>query len=136
MNIYIIDASVILRWFDREARATQHKLNEILNEQENHAASLHSTSFIILEVANGLRYSYKNDIDIEDYLNKFIDLPITLHQVDSSHMRQITKLALKLHTTVYDTSYHFLAHLMGGTFFTCDAEYYKKAHSLGSIELL
>jgi predicted nucleic acid-binding protein len=89
-----------------------------------------------LEVANGLRFTL-NDSEIgRKIFADFSRLPLEYFDLKPNQIKEILNLAYRVEATVYDTSYHFLARLLGGELLTCDREYFEKAQSLGSINFV
>jgi len=87
------------------------------------------------EVANALRFNIKDPtLAIKTY-EVFSRLPIDITPLSAGQLGEALVASYRFATTLYDTSYHLLAKLMGATFITCDREYFKKADSWGSIEL-
>jgi predicted nucleic acid-binding protein len=97
-------------------------------------AELFATAFFRHEVANGLRFSDKDKWEILGIWEKFMKLPITCIETERNLLGSIANLSRKLNTTVYDTSYHYLAMMFDGIFLTRDRSYYNKAKKLGNIE--
>jgi predicted nucleic acid-binding protein len=90
---------------------------------------------LTIEVANGLRFGISDPTGAQPILAKFFEIPIHYFFLTPEQTSEIVSLSYGLSTTVYDTSYHFLARLLGATFITCDRAYYQKAKALGNIEL-
>ena len=136
MNIYIMDASVILTSLFEQKKTIFNQYTSFMHEVKKEKAVLHAPSFLTLEVANGLRYASDGLQYALEVYEKFSLLPIRFFSFSQIHVQDIIRLAIQNKSTVYDTSYHFLAQLLGGIFITCDKEYYKKAHHMGDIRLL
>ena len=136
MKTYVLDASVIISFLLEKNPRLEKKVIKILKEVKRGKARLYSSPLLPLEVGNGLRYSLADEQLAAEALEKFLDLPINFFSFTSPHYSKILKLSYLLKTSFYDTSYHFLAQLLKGVFLTCDQEYFKKAKSLGKIELL
>jgi len=133
MKKYVFDASVLLRAIlDKEEKAAR-KVKEIFSEVGSKKAEAYSSSFLVLEFANGVRFSLNDSSYALLVWERFAELPINFFSFNQNHLQEILKLSYQLNTTVYDTSYHFLAKLLGGTFVTCDKQYYQKAKKLGDI---
>jgi len=136
MNFYILDASVVLTFLSEGKPSTVRNFQKILKETKDGKAKLCSTHLLPLEVANGLRFSLTDEELADETFEKLFNLPIDLITFSSPQLAKILKLSYRLKTSVYDTSYHFLAKLLPGTFLTSDATYFQKAKELGHIELL
>lgn len=136
MKIYSLDASVILFFFREKESLVAQRVKNILREVKQNKANLYSHQFLFLELANGLRYSCKKQEDALIIYTQIGHLPVKAFELSHKHIQEVIKLSYQLNTTVYDTSYHYLAKILGGIFLTCDKEYYKKARKISDIELL
>lgn len=127
MKQYVIDASIVVGVILAQSPYSLKKLKEY---------RVHSVSLLPAEVANAIRFQLKDKLDGKTALGKFLKLPIELHTLDLRQMPNILEMSYSLHTTVYDTCYHYLAMELGIIFLTADRQYYQKAKKLGSIELV
>lgn len=136
MKLYVLDASVVLTYLLGRSSTVKNKLSKVLHQVKNGKVKLHSTYLLPLEIGNGLRYSLTEKSLANEVLQKFLNLPIEFFVFSPAHLTKILQLSYLFETSVYDTSYHFLAKLLKGVFLTCDAEYFKKAKKFGNIKLL
>lgn len=134
MKIYILDASVVLNFLLREDSLTEKKFINLLQKAKSKKIKLYSSYLLPLEVGNGLRYTLTDEELAQEALEKFLNLPIEFFVFKPLHYGKIIELSYQLKTSFYDTSYHFLAKLLKGTFLTADNQYFKKAQRLGNIE--
>jgi predicted nucleic acid-binding protein len=133
MKKYVIDASLIVSSLLKTHPKAAVELEKLLLKLKTKEIELYSTSFIDYEVANGLRFTLGDLKKSLGFLERFSKIPIKLFSFSQNHLQEILKLSYQLNTTIYDTSYHFLAKLLGGTFVTCDKQYFNKAKKLGDI---
>ena len=136
MKTYVLDASVLLTGLLNERENVANKLQGLLRHVEKKQVQIYSSSLLPLEVANGLRYTIRDNNLGQETFEKFGELPINYFYFKTEHIQKALDLSYELKTSVYDTSYHVLAKLISGTLLTCDREYYLKAKDFGSIELL
>lgn len=136
MIFYVLDASVVLTFLSEERPSVSRKFRKILKEAKNGRAKLGSTHLLPLEIGNGLRFSLTDEELAGETFKKLFNLPIDLVTFSFPQLEKILGLSYHFKTSVYDTSYHFLAKLQKGTFLTCDTKYFKKAKDFGHIELL
>lgn len=135
--LYIVDASVILKWFfveeDRDAHRAALSLRQDFFHQD---ISLEIPHYALAETANifGTYLSRHETLfnlsTLFDY--RFVEHPISL---------EMASLAVELMkkfpgVSFYDTGYHALALHHGGVFITADEKYYRKTHREGAIMLL
>ena len=110
-------------------------LKHILKKVMEGEVILISSKLLDFEVANALRFGTKYKEKSLDVWNDFVSLPIKKYVLTKKEFAEVIRHSYLNNTTVYDTSYHLLAISKGAKFLTCDSEYFKKAESLGSIEL-
>jgi|SRR3989339_1225139 len=136
MKRYVIDASVVLVGILESRKGLVEKTRSLFLMAKEDGCELISSQFLKIEVSNGIRFNERDVDKANRLLNGFFNLPINFVSLSKSLYEQSLSSSYKLGTTVYDTSYHILAKAQGATFLTCDEEYYKKAKSIGDIELL
>lgn len=136
MRVYVLDASVILTFLLGKNRSAEKKFIKFLNQVRNGKAKFQSGYLLPLEIANGLRYSLADENLAIEVFQKFSALPIDYFSFSSAQLTRILQLSYLFKASFYDTSYHFLAKLLKGTFLTCDARYFKKAKGYGHIEIM
>lgn len=136
MKTYVFDASVVLGFLLNESILLRRNIEKIVREVDLGKAAIFSSPLINLEVANGLRFRLVNKLEAVSGYERFLDLGLTVYTPDSKGVEQIILMAFEVNATVYDCFYHFVANELGGTFLTCDKEYFKKAKKLGGIEFV
>lgn len=136
MNIYILDASVILSFLLSESKTVAHNIQLLLKEAQQNKNKLYSSCLLRLEVGNGLRYTIKEPEISKNAFSKFLVLPITYFDLTTIHYQKTLTLSYQLKTSFYDTSYHVLAQILSGIFLTCDNKYYQRAKNIGGIKFL
>lgn len=136
MNTYVLDASVVVSLLLGKSNRAATETKRILKEAEKNQTKTYSLPLLIFEVGNSLRYALNDTLIADEPFQQFLDLPISYFELEEGHHLQILKQSYSLKTSFYDTSYHFLAQLLNGTFLTADQGYFKKARNLGSIELV
>ncbi|SRR3990172_5139130 len=136
MKRYVVDASVILVGLLESRKSLVESVRDIFSSATAGEIELISSKFLIMEVANGIRFNERDVAKAQKFFKGFLDLHIRLISLSKTSQKESLFLSYKLGTTVYDTSYHVLAKAQSATFLTCDEEYYKKAKGLGDIELL
>lgn len=135
MKIYVVDASILLTALLEKSETVSRKVKEIFKAVRAKKTKIYSSNLLPLEMANGLRFTIKDRKLAGETFRKFSALPIIFFNLKIEHLGKVLELAYRQGTSVYDTSYHFLAKMLMGTFLTCDRKYYEKAKGLKSIEL-
>ena len=136
MNCFVLDASFILSAILEYRLDASKKIKDIYKQADHGKTEIYSIPLLPLEVANGLRFQLRDEKKALLFLEKFSGLSIRYLSSTPNQVSEILTLSYKLQTTVYDTSYHFLAIVLDGIFLTCDREYFHKAKKLGFIELV
>ena len=136
MKKYVVDASVVLTGILENQKTVVDEVREYFVQAEGNKLELYSSSFLKMEVCNGLRFNEKDLSKSTKLLSVFFKLPIKFIDFNHALYEESLSTSYKLNATVYDTSYHILAKAHNAVFLTCDEEYYKKAKGLGDIELI
>ena len=131
----VVDASVILKFLLHENAEVANKFEGLLTKAQEEKIEILSHPLMILEVANGLRFTLKDQAQARETLKIVLRLPFKILPLTEIQQEKTLEMSFGLGTTVYDTSYHILAKSHGAVFITCDREYFKKAKQLKDIEL-
>lgn len=133
---YILDASIIVTAFLQKEEKVDLFFKKIVQQLKDKKIEVYSTSFLYYEVANALRFAIKDEKKSLKFFNRIAYMPIKEFQLDPMQLEEVIRLSYELQTTIYDTSYHYLAQLLNGIFVTCDKAYYQKAKHLGHIMII
>lgn len=136
MKIYVLDASVIVSVILKENKEATKLVNGIKTEIKNNKAKIVVPSFLLLELSNALRFRIVNKDKAADAFLSFFKIQVSLENFTVEQVKEIQGKAYEMGTTVYDTSYHYLAKMLDGTFTTCDRNYFAKAKLWGNIKLI
>lgn len=128
----IIDASVFLTDIIGKSEQIEKKLRHILHDE---TSAVYILPFTLVEFANGIRFSTRDISVAKQALKRYTALALPVVPITHGDVNAIVGLSYRLNTTIYDTAYHYVALMHEGVFITCDRSYYKKASSLGHIEL-
>lgn len=133
MNTVIVsDASVLLTALFGTNDRVATKLDRLLHDK---TSTVHILPFTVIEFANGVRFSTRDMPTATRTFERFTALALPVLELTPPDIHAIVDLSYRLDTTIYDTSYHYVALMHEGIFVTCDKGYYKKASQLGHIEL-
>lgn len=136
MKTYLLDASVLLISLLEKDTKRAGKAEEVFRASKKGHLKLCVLPLTVFEVANGLRFSLKDQTLAGEILNKYQQLTLEVIPLNASVMTEALRLSYSLKATVYDASYHVAAKTLGAIFLTGDSQYYAAAKSLGNIELL
>lgn len=122
MTAYVLDASVIVKWFVPEAHSESAlRLKEV-------DARLHAPAFLTLEIGNVLakkrRRGELTAQDVEDIWRAFRRAPIRRH-ADETLVLAAFDLAHHTKQSVYDSLYLALAMKLGLPCVTADRKFYQ-----------
>lgn len=135
MEIYVPDASVILKWaIGLENESDQGKAIHILHAWVDNKIEIILPKLWVFEVGNFIGRVTPN-LALEK-METLLDFHFKTRKLDKETCKLIFELMSDLSISFYDASYHALAQKMGGIFITADKKYYQKAKVKGSIELL
>lgn len=133
-NLYIVDASVILKWFlknENDAEIALKVRNDYAAKRVDLAVPTHS----FYEVMNTL--GMKAPDDALTFLSQLYILRLEEYNLGIEIASKAQELMNKFKgVTFYDAVYHALAIKLGGTFITADNKYFEKTKSARHIKLL
>ena len=135
MEIFVPDASVILKWtIGLESEPDQEEAINILDAWVAGKSEIALPEVWAFEVGNFLgRVAPDSALEKMEML---LDFRFRTRELDREICKLVFDLMKDLSVSFYDASYHALAIEIGGVFITADNRYYDKAKSLGNIELL
>lgn len=122
MTGYVLDASVMMKWFVPEAHSESAlRLKEM-------DVRLHAPAFLALEVGNVLAKKRRRDelsqAEAEDIWRAFRQAPIHRH-ADDPLVLAAFDLAYQTRTSLYDNLYLALGAKLGIPFLTADRTFYR-----------
>lgn len=134
-RIYIIDASVILKWFLEETDF-QEEAFALRDAYHQGKITLEIPQYTMAEIMNTLGRKLSHDIALA-YFSRLLFLNI-LENYLSPEIASLAIMLMKKFPDIsfYDAGYHALAFHIGATLITADEKYYKKTHRAGNIMLL
>jgi len=133
--MYVLDASVILKWFlEEEDSSVALRLRQYYISG---ASKLALPDLILYEVGNALRYDKKfSRSAASEAILSLVDLGIDIIVPTVSLIEGALKVAYENKVTVYDAVYVSLAQEMSYNLITADTKLYGKVKNLGCVKLL
>lgn len=130
---YVIDASVILKWFSQSGENDLDKAVQLREDFGERKIDLYVPELLIYEIANVLRYKniFKEDI-IHKAISSIYEMDILL-PVNPGVINRAVTIARKYRITVYDSSYLSFAQSLGCHLITADKKLYQKIKELPGI---
>ncbi len=137
MKTIVVDASVVLRSILPTTNPTKvpNELPKLFRQVKTGGTEVVSVPFLMIEIANGLRFHWPEAENAQVSMKKALKLPIRTVPLTGEQIQDALELSYELGATVYDACYHLIARLYNGTFITCDRAYFQKAKAIGNIEL-
>ena len=136
MNLYVIDASVAVKWFIADATAetdVDRALQLLGSAQRDEARFLQPPHWVSEVTAVLVRLAPKT---VSSSVEALMALAFVKTANDVGYYQRAISLALKLDHHLFDTLYHAVALEEKATLITADRKYYDKAKRLGSILML
>lgn len=132
--LYVIDASVLIKWFIIEVEDRQQAL-KIKEDHVNKIIQLVMPSACLYETLNTL--GRKTPAMAPLILSEILMLNIEEYHLNLENSCRALSIMQKFSgVSFYDASYHAIAIENNGIFVTADENYYKKTKSLKHIKLL
>ena len=139
---YVLDASVIVKWFLFHQEADRDKALALRDLHVSGRSTIYIPQLAFLEVLNAIRFSAKADEeDGETALEALQDLNLEAKSADGDLLRKTNAIAWAYKITIYDALYVALAEQVGYPLITADEVMVKKlkGHSivvpLGELEV-
>lgn len=132
---YVVDASVIVKWFFNEAEDQSQAL-AIKDDCLEKRIELGVPHYTLAEILNFFGRNSKSDTAISCF-SLFLTFGVEIYPVTL----ELASMALQIMSdygtqTFYDAGYHALALQSRGIFVTADKKYVTKTHKEGGIMLL
>lgn len=133
--MYVLDASVILKWFIEENDS--EKARAILNRYIKGDFIIVVPDFLLYEVANVLKYSGAfTEKEIIEAVTSLYDLDIKIISSLPDVIKTMIKLTFQKGITSYDAIYLALAIELQVPFITADVRLYQKVSDIKFVKLL
>jgi predicted nucleic acid-binding protein len=134
-NLYVPDASVILKWvFDTPEEADRDAALILLNNWVAGECEFVLPSLWLFEVGNIIGRNIP--VKAADIMALLIDYRITEAPITAAIANRTLAIMSECRVTFYDAVYHAIAFERRGTLVTADAAYMKRAGKLGHAVLL
>lgn len=134
-SLYIIDASVILKWFFEEGKFQTEAL-ALQYDFFKKMVTLEVPHYALAEILNTLGRSLPREKALAVF-GMILTYRITEHHI-TLEVASLAIALMKKFTGIsfYDAGYHALALQQGATFITADERYFDKTHQQGHVMLL
>ena len=134
-NMYVLDASVLIKWFSDE-KFTDIAL-KLRDDFFQGNTELVVPDLLLYEVSNALRYNPSFDEnDVVEAVDSLHDMGIDTIIPTGDVIRSAINLAFTHDVTIYDAFYAALADEIDFTLITADAKFYQKTDNLSFIKFI
>jgi predicted nucleic acid-binding protein len=134
--VYVIDASLVLKWFCEHDEEDLEKARLLRNKYLNFEIELVCPELLIYEVCNVLRYKkILNDYLLEEAILSIYNMDF-LYSATENIMQQSVKFAKKYDITVYDATYLGFSNHYNALFITADKKLYRLIKENSNVILL
>jgi predicted nucleic acid-binding protein len=129
----VLDASVVLKWFVKEADSDQAlKLRE---EFYAGGREIVVPDLLLFEIANALRFNPSfSSREISDSLDTLLGMGIEIITPTLSLLSKTVELAREFDLTCYDATYIALAEELGFEFLTADEKLFRKIEKSSNLK--
>lgn len=108
--LFVLDASVIVKWFSKYKEKDLEQALEILEKYKSGRLQAIVPDLLIYELANALRYNPQFDNkDVKKSIKALIDLGITIIIFEDKTVQKAIDVSFQHNITVYDAVYYALA---------------------------
>ncbi len=131
-KIYVVDASVIVKWFVEEKYSREASL--IRNAYVDGLIDIAVPSLIYYEVLNILKYSGAfGEEELREIARILDDYQFNVYELTGIYAEKTIEYSIRKGVTIYDASYVALADVLDTTLYTADEKLLKK---IGKPELV
>lgn len=123
---YIIDTSVVLKWFYRKKEADVQAALKLREDYQTRQVDIVTLELLVYELANVLRYKADlEEICIDRAIESLFEMRI-LQSTNQEIMKGAVEIARRLDISVYDSSYLSYAEYDHYPFITADHKLFEK----------
>lgn len=137
VKTYIIDASVVIKWFSDLNENNLNKAELLRNDYLNKKIYLIAPDILIAEISNALSYNPNFDCDRTlKAVDSLYLLDIKFIRISRKLIEESVVLRYEKNITIYDSIYLSLAKLLNIQLITADKKLLDKVKDMGNIVFL
>jgi predicted nucleic acid-binding protein len=134
MNGFILDTSVVLKWFSEYGEDDLDRAFQIREYLLEGSVHFIVPELLFYELANALRYNPRfSTKDVSEAIDSVFDMELEVARIDKRIMEEAIALAFKYHITVYDAYFLGLSRAEGKPLITADYKFFEKMKGYKSI---
>lgn len=133
MKQYVLDTSVVVKWFSSDEEDSGKALN-LRDQLYEGLCDITVPDLAIYELANALKYNpYFTAQDVKNALNSIFDMGIETKEVDSVIINEAIGIAYRFNVTVYDAYFLALSRREKKQLVTADYKFFELVKSFKGI---
>ncbi|OGK51492.1 hypothetical protein A2966_01390 [Candidatus Roizmanbacteria bacterium RIFCSPLOWO2_01_FULL_41_22] len=106
MKVYVLDTSVVIKWYNRKAEKHVNQALSILNDLKENKINIVIPSLLIVELVNVfIKGKQLKASVIQDLTTSFFSLPLIMKEPTSELISQIPAISHQYKLTAYDSLY-------------------------------
>lgn len=134
MKRYVLDTSVVIKWFSEFDEDGLDKVLTLRNEILEGKCSITVPDLMFYELVNALRYNVQfTDKDVKDAIKSVIDIGFDVRNVETIIITHAVEIAYKYNVTVYDAYFLALSQIEKKPFVTADYKFIKRIKGFKNI---
>jgi predicted nucleic acid-binding protein len=123
MKKFVLDTSVIVKWFSKDEDDVTHA-NKLRSQILEGLCDITIPDLLFYELANALRHNPNFTAkDVQSSLDSVFDMEFDVRKVTSSVITAAINIAFKFNVTVYDAYFLALSQLENKPFVTADYKF-------------
>ena len=134
MKQYILDTSVIIKWFSELDEDDLDKALNLRHEFLNRKCSISVPDLLFYELANALRYNdHFESQDVKDALKSVIDMGFVVVGIQANVINLAIDIAFKNNVTIYDSCFLALSQIEKMPLITSDYKFVDRIRGIKNI---
>lgn len=134
MRIYILDTSVVVKWFSEYNEDDMEKALSLRDKILEGEFNIIAPDLLFYELANVLRYNSRfTNKDVKDAVKSVYDMEFEVRGIDATITAHAIDMAFKFDVTVYDSCVMAISQIEDKPFVTADYKFAKKTKGFKNI---
>lgn len=133
MKKYVLDTSVVVKWFSGNEDNAEYA-DKLRHQILEGSCGIIIPDLLFYELANALRYNPNfNAKDVKASLDSIFDMEFDIRKVDSSVIAAAIDIAFKFDVTIYDAYFLALSQLENKPFVTANYKFIRRVKGFKNI---
>jgi predicted nucleic acid-binding protein len=131
---YIIDTSVVVKWFSEHNEGDLDKALYLRNEVLENRCSITVPALMFYELTNALRYHPRfNHNDVKDAVRSVMEMGFDIRGIDINVVTRAIEVGFKHNITVYDAYFLALSQIEKIPLITADKKFIRRIKGIKNI---